>query len=284
VRTTREVAAASLDDALATASPGVSESELAHRWVERLRGRGSVLRDGWYLPPPHGVSVLFGDPPDYGRVRYASLRGEQCWPREDIALRNDSLIFAYASPVDRTTGMIGDLAVSLYRGADNSLQRHLASCLTIAVEVASRAEVGMRFAELYELGSRLIADVYEGREASSLENYTGVADIGHTAPWSYCDPTSGELDALKSGNALRIATTVSRARVFVGPNDQLRVEPTMAFSIEPRIALEHLPVACFHVWVTFIGGRKQVVSGFARLFERFGMERYLPSEALTRLR
>jgi hypothetical protein len=277
---TRKVAAATLAGILTYDLTGQTESGIRDRWLKALQDVPHLMREGWYQPPPKGLSILIGVPPRYERIRYRSLRDEMTWPRTDVCPTADSLLFAYASPVNMSTSMIGDLAISLYGGNDQSLREHLSNAFEVTARVTEFAAVGMEFRELYAYGARLINETGQANSYFSLVSHTGLPDVGHTAPWSFGDYPREAARAIESGDPSLTARTIAEARLFISNTELTRIEATMAFSVETRVAHLRLPVACFHVWVIFINGRKTICSGFGPLLELFRMDEYLTTEAM----
>jgi hypothetical protein len=248
-----------------------------------MRAKPALLPEGWYQPPPGGVSVLIGRPTSFARVGYTSLRDPQIWPRGDIELADDSLVYAYASPTDRASGLIGDFGVTLYSGSRQSVRDHVERCLQISVGIAEHAEVGMELRELFRHAERLIAEAeLSNRTASATDG--GAANIGHTVPWSFEPYSASDRECIDSGDVKEIAALIRGKRIFLNATASQRIAQTMAFSVEPRMASAKLPLTSFHLVVAFIDGRKRVFSNFDALFARFGMDRYLPVSALGRLR
>jgi hypothetical protein len=280
VRRTRESATATLAEVLASDLNGLAESEICAAWLASLQAIPHLMAEGWYQPPPKGLSILIGNPPDYERLRYQSLRDEVSWPRGEVRLSNDSLLFAYASPVNKSTGMIGDLAISLYKGNDQNLREHLSNAFDVTARVARFAALGMEFRELYAYGARLISERGVPDSSFSLSNHTGLPDVGHTAPWSFGNYPSEAVEAIESGNPALVAKAIAGARLFIGASETTKIQANMSFSVEPRIAHPTLPVACFHAWITFVNGVKSICAGFGPLLDLFGMRGYLDAEAV----
>jgi len=247
-----------------------------------MRECPDLLPDGWYQPPPTGASVLIGSPPTYARVEYESLRDPHTWPRADIRLRDDSLVYAYASPTDRATGMIGDIGVTLYHGPDHRIRQHVATCLELTVRIAALAEVGMELRELYHQAERLVKEAGLGNRTASATD-SGAPNIGHTIPWTFGDYSAEDERRLRNGDPADVSDLISRQRIFLNPSTRRRIEPTMAFTVEPRMSSPSLPLSSFHIIVAFREGRKTISSEFGRLFRIFGMEEYLPRKALEAL-
>jgi hypothetical protein len=198
------IAAQTLAKALNGGSSGLSERELCDRWLTGMRAEPTLLPEGWYTPPPDGLSALIGDPPEFGRMSYVSLRHPDIWPRADISISGESLLYVYASPVDRDTKMIGDLGVTLYRGTDQRIRRHLSACLEITGQLAEFTAVDMELRDIYHRAAELMRDTGLSNETYSTTDVSGGLDVGHTIPWSYCEPTDPELAAVQSREPARI--------------------------------------------------------------------------------
>ncbi len=182
------------------------------------------------------------------------------------------MLYAYASPVDRATGLIGDLGISLYRGSNERIQRHVAHCWDVTRRIAHDAKVGMELRELYHTATAIISDQGLRNAIVSVTDADGT-NIGHTIPWTDRPMTDDEASAVASGNVTRIAHAVSQARVFVNQSATTRISPGMAFTVEPRLSTGDLPAVGFHLIVGFDDdGRQEIVTEFAPLFERFDME------------
>ncbi|MBF8185321.1 M24 family metallopeptidase [Nonomuraea sp. K274] len=283
IQRARRIAAATLAKAIREEAPKLSELSLCTRWGQLLADHEELLSEGWYQPPPNGISALIGTPPDFKRMSYVSLRHEATWPRADITLGGNSIMYAYCSPVDRETKMIGDLGITLYNGADSRIKDHLAACFDITAQVAAYAEVGMELRELYRFAADLIDKAALANETFSTTDQSGGVDVGHTLPWSFNQPTSEEQQALDSGDLLVIARTISDARHFLNAEEGQRILPTMGFTVEPRMAGPEYPLASFHVLVTFTDGVKRIHADFSELLDLFDMPSYLPRRALETL-
>jgi len=266
-----------------TASDRVSEMAFAQAWLERLREDDSLFPDGWYQPPPSGVVVLFGQPPMFERLQFSSLRAQEYWPKDTHYLDDGSLIYAYYSPVDRESGLIGDMAITLYRGSNPAVRAHVMAALQITAEVVQYAEVGMPLAALYAYGTERIQKVGLINRTVSITDPHGV-DIGHTIPWSYETKSKQEDDVLKGSDTNKIWKMISSKRRFLDSTNELTIGPNMAFTVEPKVASKSLPTVSFHVVVVFVNGEKRVISGYRSLFNHFGMMSHLPGDALKVLK
>ncbi|MEU6534560.1 hypothetical protein [Streptomyces sp. NPDC047000] len=276
VRRTREAAASNLLDALR--GPGEkSERGIQDRWLHGMGKLSGICAEGWYQPPPGGAAVLVGHAGDaHARLNYHSLRHEQTWSRSDIPLADDSLVYAYASPFDRNSAMIGDIGVTLYRGADDTIRRHLATCWELTRKVAGYAEVGMELRTLFRYSQREIRSAELVNETSATRS--GLSNIGHTLPWSYGTYSAEALRCLHAGDTAALRSVISDARVSIDDRAVLRIEPDMALTVEPQISAESAPLCSYHVIVAFSGGVKEIISCFEDLFDEYGMEAYLPRE------
>jgi hypothetical protein len=252
-----------------TASSDFSESSLCGLWTAGLKDIPDTFPFGWYEPPPEGAAVLIGNPPRFERLYFKSLRSRDFWSRPDVALQDASLIYAYSSPIERSTCVIGDVAVTLYLGKEPDIIEHLQKVMTITATVASFAQVGMRLREIYSHADRLIKEAGLQNEVFSVTDPCNF-DIGHTVPFSD-DGSPPPFEGSASEERGMIAETISKSRAFINAESTTEIKPTMALTIEPRLSAPGFPPVSFHVAVVFDNGRKSIVSGFGGLFRRYGM-------------
>ena len=134
----------------------ISEVVLRNHWLKKIRENSNIYPNGWYLPPPHGIGVLFGTEVNYQRMNYQSLRQENSWPKDNIFLdKNNGIIYVFFSPVDKSTGMIGDWGLTIYCGKNPDIIEHLKLCLSLNYQVLEHAQVGMTFSELTNFANKL---------------------------------------------------------------------------------------------------------------------------------
>lgn len=270
IRRLRADAAQALADTVAGLPiENTDERQVRDAWHTNLCGDERTLGEGWYIPPPHGLIVAIGNPPDFARVKAPSYRPEQWWPSPRHRTTSESVIFAYASRVDRATGLIGDIACSLYRGNDPRITSHLQRGWDITMSIAHAARPGMSFSQLYQRARSTIErhglanDIYSVSDAAT--------NIGHTLPWSDLPPSDSERAVLASGDATQVADLISSRRRFVSAAEEFVIGDDLAFTIEPRLSAPGLPAVVFHTVVVFVGGTRTIVTEFAPLFELFGM-------------
>lgn len=276
---TRLAAASALSKSLEGTGVGLSESTIHERWRTALAAEPALMPQGWFLPPPAGASVLIGVPPYYTRTNFTSLRDRSLWPDQQSQFEEECLLFVYASPVERSTAMIGDFQMTLYAGSDPAIRSHVAACFQITASIVSYAAVGMEMRELYDYADRLIRDFGLINSTHSTADRSGQVNIGHTIPWTHCDYDNRIWAAVRQNDAREIADLISRARVFVTASETLRITNNIAFTVEPQIVSSHHPKVSFHVIVAFNDGVKYIYAHFAELLARFDMLDYLPSEA-----
>lgn len=274
---TRSIAAEALKSALTGIYPRLSESTICERWQTALTSHSTLLPQGWYLPPPGGVSVLIGRPPYYTRINYVSLRDRSSWPNHESRFQSESLIYLYASPVDRTTAMIGDFAITIYSGNDRAIKDHIATCFQITAYIADYAAVGMEMRELYSYADHLIRSSGLVNSAQSTTDVSGRINIGHTVPWSYTGYDPKIWSAIQNGDGREVAGLISRARVFLTAEQTLRITDDIAFTVEPQMMALHQPKVSFHVIVAFHDGLKQIFANYIELLADCNMIDYLPA-------
>src|SRR6266702_1882195 len=144
----RKIAADSLSivlkKLLASDKP-ISEVTLRNAWLAEMRKNQNIFPEGWYEPPPYGMIILYADDKDVERFNYTSARVKEMWPRDDIFLnKKTGIIYCYASPVDKRTGILGDFGVTLYFGNKSDIKKLLKMCLTLDQEIFQSAQIGMK--------------------------------------------------------------------------------------------------------------------------------------------
>lgn len=278
----RVLAARSLVHAIADAGASRSEADIHARWHAELAAEAALMPHGWYMPPPEGMSVLIGQPPDFSRTTFVSLRVPEKWPSAEPKLARDSLLFCYCSPVHRQTAMIGDFQLTLYGGTDPRVREHLVRCLDITISTAEYAAVGMTLSEVY---AHALQRIHRAGLDHTTRSTTDPREknIGHSIPWSEGTYDDRIWAALRENRSADIAQLISNARVFVTASQGQVIAPDMAFTIEPQITSPLGLFASYHIIVSFVGGAKRVLTNFLEPFSIFGMGDYMPAELLGRL-
>ncbi|PRY41303.1 hypothetical protein [Umezawaea tangerina] len=257
---------------------GLSERDLHDNWQAEIAKTPTVTPHGWYAPPPAGMSVLVGAPPDYRRANFTSLRDHAKWPRPDKFATRDSLLFVYCSPVDRRTAMLGDFQATLYGGDVAEVQDHITVALEVTLDAVAYAEVGMEYRELYDHAVAAMRRREVTNDTHSSTDRSGDTNIGHTVPWFGAEPEDAVRAALRDEDHLALAAAMSGARRFLTERQRARIGCDEAFTVEPQITSRRGVLASFHFIVVFTGGAKLVLAGLSPLFARFDMARYLPGE------
>ncbi|GIH20699.1 hypothetical protein [Rugosimonospora africana] len=281
---TRGAAARAAENALVERGLGMSEAAVCERWLAELGKNSAIEPCGWYAPPPHGMSVLVGDPPDFRRTTFASLREVSHWPRSEALVDEESLLFLYCSPVHRSSGMIGDFQMSLYGGSSSAVRRHIAATLDVTVKTVEYAAVGMEFAELYDYADRQMRCQSVRNDTNSTTDVSGQQNIGHTVPWFESGAPTDLLQALAERDHGKIAAGLSPARTFITGRQRARIGRDSSFTVEPQVTSESGILATFHFIVTFCRGDKVVLAGFSNLFATFGMTEFLEAESMDAVR
>lgn len=253
----------------------VSEVMLCDLWLNKMREHTSVYPDGWYIPPPHGMFVQFATDKKPERVNKTNNRPPDAWPRSDIFLdRHNGLISAYASPVDKASGLIGDFSISLYFGDKPDIQSLLKQTLALDNALFESLKVGMEYATIADACRKYMAEhnMYNAIASPSDPNGT---NIGHTIPAADIGWNDAELNIFKTGNWEDICNLISRKRVFLNATEHTRIAATTAHTIEPRpmvIDRPDLPMINFHTMVIWQDGQKQLITFFDDLFRLAGMD------------
>jgi hypothetical protein len=269
----RRAAAKTLLASLEVVGDGFSEADLAKAWHTEVARTPSLRPFGWYQPPPSGISVLIGKPPSFDRLRYESLREPVNWPSTAVTYGSDSILYPYLSAIDSDTGMIGDFVGTFYAGQNREVRSWLAAVYDITLRIAKFAEVGMRIREVHAHAVNLMDSLGGRNNTVSLSGGTAAgADVGHTIPgyglespiWAGPDvPVDGAVEG------------IAGARTFVDKTNEATIDDRTAFTIEPQLLRDDLPMASFHIIVAFSAGGKHIVQEFDDVFEYFGMSSWI---------
>ncbi len=279
---TRKIAADSLykvlEELLASSKP-ISEVMLRDAWLAEMRKNKNIFPDGWYLPPPHGMIVLFADDKNVERFDYKNARWKASWARDDIFInKHNGIIFCYASPVDKETGIIGDFALTLYFGTNPELKNLLRYCLDLDKKIFEYAKIGMKIFAITKFALDEMRKDGMTNDVIALMDKADV-NIGHSVPRAYEEWTSEEKKILSNGieNWTAAKDMIAKKRYYVNNIESRVINPGTAFTIEPRpkvIDKPHLPAAMNYHTIAFFkeNGEKELITGFDELFKLAGMD------------
>ena len=119
----RALTAEIVADSLRT-SEDITELELRDRIFGGMSAHPELYPTGWYDPPEGGVAVLFAQKP-YRRLEFDTLRNPQFFSSAAFRFESETVGILYVSTIDRTTGMLGDIGCTLYRGRDERVKAHI---------------------------------------------------------------------------------------------------------------------------------------------------------------
>ncbi|MEK7581180.1 MAG: M24 family metallopeptidase [Patescibacteria group bacterium] len=256
----------------------IAESEFRNLWLAQLRKSTKIFPNGWYMPPPNGIIVLFATDKDPKRVLYPNMRLEETWPRDDVYLdKTNGIIALYASPMDRKTGIIGDTEVMIYLSKNKEVMNTFKTCYRINREIFEFAQVGQQFSQVAKFANKLIAKNGLTNNVVSTSDPASV-NLGHTIPVSYEDWTSQEKAIFKNGESQweNVCQIIAKKRKFVNEVDDFQIKASMAFTIEPRLRPKdrpNLPSTWTHSIVLIKeDGSKELFFGYEEIFKICGMD------------
>lgn len=271
---TRELGAKALLETLKVVKDKISsEKEVKEIWQRQLSSNPSVYEKGWYEPPPDGFAVLACDDLNPKRLDFSSIREEKFWPKNDIFLSIDNTSFFYCSPIDKTRGIIGDFAVTLYGGDDQKTIEHIKKSLAVTKKIADYAKIGMSISEVNQFGLSLF-DKFKLKNLDCSITDSMNINIGHTVPWTYEVMNREERSILNGGNWNELKDMISSKRKFVNGSQELKIQENMIFTVEPKLKSAFdpsIPAATFHMLVVFKGSDKTIVSNFGEIFKEWDM-------------
>lgn len=206
----------------------ISEKVFQNKWYENLRKNTNIIADGWYNPPPKGMAVLFGQ-----RVSFNSLRKKENWVSENIINWENDLLYAYCSPIDKLSGVIGDMSLTLYFGKDEKIKNHIRNCYEAVQAIFQKLENLQSSRKLFFYSQQVLAEHKLKNCIISQTDQTPL-DLGHSFP---------KLENLKNKESLTDdeKQKISKARKFINQESDWQFEENMQFSIEPQlISIEDL--------------------------------------------
>lgn len=257
----------------------VSEAQFRNLWLGELRKHQEIFPDGWYIPPPSGIAVLFAGEKNLNRGNWQSLRPKEFWPKENIFLNKVSdLVYLYAGPVDRATGMIGDFGITLYFGQDIKIINHLKTSLQAVKEIYERLEEGMQLRAVASLGHDILMQKNLISNLVSTSDPAG-SNIGHTIPFTESDITPDERLLIRNfqpgANWQLISEVLSKRRKFLNNLETFPISRGLALTLEPRPQSTtdiSIPMAQYHTIAIFHeDGKKELLTGFDEIFKLAGM-------------
>ena len=220
-----------------------------------------IYAKGWYCPPPNGIAVLSNE-----RLNFDSLRNERYWPSSKMIDWEEGLLYAYCSPVDRNTGYIGDLSVTLYFGEDEKIREHFRSCRAAAKDIFDHLQGSDGPAELYAYS----LEVFEKRGLRSnviSRTDSMPSNLGHSftrLTEAYGRP---ELSEEEIGQ-------LSQSRKFLNASATWSFKEGEQFTIEPQLlslADTSLPKVTHHFVVKKTDESYIVCNDIDALLDRFAL-------------
>ena len=201
---------------------GVTEIAFKEQWLRNMESLGNIFADGWYCPPPLGIAVLFGD-----RVTFDSLRNEYNWSGETVMDWNRDMFYAYASPVDKESGTIGDTSVTIYFGKNQKILDHMKNCHDAVMDVFENLEKVSKGKELF----RMSQEIFEkhGLRSDVISRTDNMpVNLGHTFPSL---EGASKKDVLSDEDKL----CISKARMFVNDTGEWEFQDGLQFTVEPQL-------------------------------------------------
>jgi hypothetical protein len=206
---------------------GVTELAFKEAWLAELRAYPEIIASGWYCPPPDGVTVLAAKPESAERLAYSSLRSPENWPSDQVIDWQDGFLMAYCCPIDRATGLAGDVAVTLYFGSDSYVRRYFTRAHSVLYRLLRSIKIDDSSSTLIQRADKMLADEDLRSHVTSITDMAGY-NIGHTIP--ILPPASLGI-SLTDEDRERCRCQ----RRFVNSADEWRLMGAGQFSIEPQI-------------------------------------------------
>lgn len=270
----RSAAARTLTAAISNSQQTYTEHDLAESWLQVIRNDNTIFPFGWYQPPPHGISVLIGTPPHYERLNYKSLRDSENFPSLQHIYTSNSIIYPYFSAIDKKTMMIGDHVGTYYSCSNASIREWIKQAYHTTKDIIAHVKPGIQFSDFYDNATAIIKTI--GAQNNTFSISGGLAaDIGHTIPFFGSPLPDTIINASQTINQIDIAKTIASERKFVSKTNTDYIMRTCAFTIEPQLTNDSMPMASFHFIVVLIDGEIYVVEKFRNIFDAFKMTEWI---------
>jgi hypothetical protein len=248
---------------------GRSEAEVRDRILLETKNYPELFETGWYDPPKGGAGILFAAYP-FERLKYDSLRKPEFEPSEEVRFEEETVGMIYFSPVDRHTGLLGDIGFPLYKGNNGRIRGHIKNIYAAIRKVAEYAQVNMTFSDLCLFAEENFRGRFKPtRWLIVSQNLNQPTNLGHTVPGSL-----GE--NIQFGNGIEEAReAIRKNRVFIISGENFAIPRNCAFTLESRLESvdgSGLPSVYFHFIVIFKDGQKTILEDFNDIFKVVGME------------
>lgn len=247
----------------------LSEIEISKKILAEIKKHNKIFPEGWYSPPPLGICVLLDQKP-FKRLQFETLRKPIAWPNGISKFKKETVGIIYISPIDRKTGMLGDVGFTIYNGENQEIKKHIQKCYKTILSIAEKAEVGMKFSDLYKLAENLFNKNLKIIEWMTTTNDPTLGvNLGHTVPGSF-------ENNLNLGTTFEeIKNTITKKRIYINMVENFKIPATCAFTVEARLAdmeKKYLPNVFFHFIVCFNNGKKTILENFDEIFKIVGMD------------
>lgn len=200
----------------------ITEKDFLNKWYENLTKEINIIADGWYNPPPKGMAVLFGS-----RISFDSLRNEENWSNNTMIDWKEDLLYAYCSPIDKITGIIGDISLTLYFGKDEIIKKHIKNCHKAVMKVFSQLNNVKNSQELFRCSEQIF---FEHNLKNCIISKTDKVslDLGHTFPQLKFKQDKDILTPKEKQD-------ISQSRKFINENSKWEFTEGIQFTIEPQL-------------------------------------------------
>jgi len=251
----RSVGIESLRDTIAElrGQAGVTEKNFKDSWLNKIKLSKEVIPAGWYAPPPDGVSVLSATPDNSDRLNYTSLRSPENWPSDRQIEWKNAIMMAYCCPIDRKSGLAGDVAVTMYFGKEKKIIDYYHKAKSVYEELLHSISLKDTSSEVVERADELFRKNGLKSYVSSITDKASY-NIGHTIPKLDPHLLRDEVSELQREEC-------RLQRRFLNYVDEWQIAGDKQFSIEPQLRSEMdetLPKLTFHS-IVYVRGSKLLI-------------------------
>lgn len=163
--------------------------------------------------------------------------------------------------------MIGDHVGTYYGGQNKEIIEWIQLVYHTTLQIAESAKIGMKFSDIFAVGQERLASVGGSNNTFSMSGGLA-ADIGHSVPF-FSDEKIVDVSA--DADLDKLYSDISSGREFVSASSFETIEDDVAFTVEPQILANGLPMVSYHFIVAFSGREKAIIGEYDDIFEWFGM-------------
>lgn len=249
----------------------VTELALRDAWLEEIHSASALTTNGWYDPPETGAVILSCSSDDVRRSHFKSFRDPSFFSSDAYIDWSDGILIAYASNVDRASGVPADFATTVYFGEDARVRQYLRKCFAACRVTLDGLQHDWSAGRTYDHIETAMRE--HGLDGKTWSNTDNGYNYGHTLPSLIRIHPRGDID-LGRELASEHATEMRQSRKFVSANADWALADGEQFTIEPQCVSPEdasMPKAMIHYVARVDGSAIEICDSCDELPRQFGL-------------